>query len=203
MRIKHFLRFVALTALTLMAIQRMPSVAAVSQTESSTSQVSSQFTSDESGGDLRQSAFDPLGYDSGLWRSEYLGRQNDDKNADRQLIPAPVGTQSAPRQAGTSHHRRDDKFGSSIFSDHLAMIPVDITVDIPVVIRTPEPQGVGESDPQSATTMSDWEFAAATATGSATIGFTKSVPSVTSAIVGFVGIVIVIGAYVSSIERKP
>ena len=199
MRIKHFLRFVALTALTLMAIQRMPSVAAVSQTESSTSQVSSEFTSDESGGDLRQSAFDPLGYDSGLWRSEYLGRQNDDKNADRQLIPAPVGTQSAPRQAGTSHHRRDDKFGSSIFSDHLAMIPVDI----PVVIRTPEPQGVGESDPQSATTMSDWEFAAATATGSATIGFTKSVPSVTSAIVGFVGIVIVIGAYVSSIERKP
>ena len=199
MQIKHFLRFVALTALTLMAIQRMPSVAAVSQTESSTSQVSSEFTSDESGGDVRQSAFDPLGYDSGLWRSEYLGRQNDDKNADRQLIPAPVGTQSAPRQAGTSHHRRDDKFGSSIFSDHLAMIPVDI----PVVIRTPEPQGVGESDPQSATTMSDWEFAAATATGSATIGFTKSVPSVTSAIVGFVGIVIVIGAYVSSIERKP
>ncbi len=199
MRIKHFLRFVALTALTLMAIQRMPSVAAVSQTESSTSQVSSEFTSDESGGDVRQSAFDPLGYDSGLWRSEYLGRQNDDKNADRQLIPAPVGAQSAPRQAGTSHHRRDDKFGSSIFSDHLAMIPVDI----PVVIRTPEPQGVGESDPQSATTMSDWEFAAATATGSATIGFTKSVPSVTSAIVGFVGIVIVIGAYVSSIERKP
>ena len=199
MRIKHFLRFVALTALTLMAIQRMPSVAAVSQTESSTSQVSSEFTSDESGGDVRQSAFDPLGYDSGLWRSEYLGRQNDDKNAHRQLIPAPVGTQSALRQAGTSHHSRDDKFGSSIFSDHLAMIPIEI----PVVIRTPEPQGVGESDAQSATTMSDWEFAAATATGNATIGFTRSGPSATAAIVGFVGIVILIGAYVSSGKHKP
>ena len=79
-------------------------------------------------------------------------------------------------------------------------------VEIPVIIEKSEYRAVRESDVETAApTMSDWEYAAVTATGSSkstTIGFTTSGPSATSAIVGFVGTIIVIGAYASSVERK-
>lgn len=197
MRIKHVLHFVVLT---LMAIQRTSGVAAMPPTEpsTSTSQVSSRFTSAASGSDVRQSAFDSLGYNSGLWRSEYLAQQNDDDDADRQLIAASDGTQSARPQTGTSHQSRDNKLGPPVYSDYLAMIPIEI----PVVMRTSDFLAAGDSEAQFTTAMSDWEYAAAAATGSKTIGLTTSGPSATSAIVGFVGIVIVIGAYVSSGKRK-
>ena len=196
MPIKHVLQIVALT---LMAVQSTTTgVAAMPQTEPSTSQVSSLTASDMSGGDVRQSAFDRLGYDSGLWRSEYLAEQTDDDDADHPLVPASGGTQSTTPMTGVSNYSRDVMLGSSIYSDHLAMIPIDI----PVVMRTSGLRAIGESEAQPATTMSDWEHAAAAATGSTTLGFTRSGPSVISVIVGFVGIVIVIGAYASSGTRK-
>ena len=92
--------------------------------------------------------------------------------------------------------------GAFVYSNNLAMIPVEI----PVIIGKSEHQAVRESDAEtSAPTMSDWEYAAVTATSgsrSTTIGFTTSGPSATSAIVGFVGTIIVIGAYASSVGHN-
>lgn len=128
---------------------------------------------------MRQSVSDPPGFDSGLWRAEYLTQRADENDP------------------GVSASR-----GAFVYSNSLAMIPVDI----PVTIGKSEHEEVRESDAgTSAPTMSDWEYAAATATSSsksATIGFTSSGPSATSAIVGFVGTIIVIGAYASSVGRQ-
>ena len=60
----------------------------------------------------------------------------------------------------------------------------------------------GESNLLEDAVMSEWETAVADSGASVTPGFTASGPSLTSAIVGFVGIMIVIGAYVSSGKRN-
>ena len=128
---------------------------------------------------MRQFASDPPVFDSGLWRAEYLTQHADENDT-----------------------RENPSIGAFVYSSNLAMMPVEI----PVVIGKPKHQAVRESDAEtSVPTMSDWEYAAVTATGngnSTTIGFTASGPSATSAIVGFVGTIIVIGAYASSVERK-
>ena len=139
---------------------------------------SSQLTTGTSGGDMRQSESDPPGFDSGLWRAEYLTQRADEN--DTRVGPS---------------------IDAFVYSNNLAMIPVKI----PVIIGKSEHQAVRESDAEmSAPTMSDWEYAAVSATSSSkskTIGFTTSGPSATSAIVGFVGTIIVIGAYASSVGR--
>ncbi|MBC7965053.1 MAG: hypothetical protein H7Z17_03925, partial [Fuerstia sp.] len=88
---------------------------------------------------------------------------------------------------------------SILYSDNLAIVPIEI----PVIMGQAELQATGEPEARDATTLSDWEYAVVKSGGSATVGSTASGPSVTSAIVGFVGIIIVIGAYASSGKNAP
>ena len=178
--------------------------------EPSPLQQSLEFKGINSGRNMRQSTTDPIGFDSGLWRAEYLTQQTDensDENSDededkdpKSSVEATTGgeisasTSSIPASRGS-----DNTMNSRIYSDKLALMPIEI----PIIAERSEYQPVREHYAESAVpTMSDWEYAAVTATKSTTIGFTTSGPSATSAIVGFVGIMIVIGAYVSSSERK-
>ena len=196
MRFKHVLLCVGLT---LIVIQRVPSVASMPQIDPSPLQLSSQFTSNTSGGDVRHSAFGTLGFDSGFWRTEYAARPAEqDQNADDNPIAVSTETRSATAHNETAHHSKDKTPDAFDYSDNLAVLPIEI----PVISGPFEIQAVGEPDKLPATTQSDWEYAAADATEGKSVGSTKPGPSVISAIVGFVGIVIVIGAYVSSGNRN-
>ena len=196
MRFKHVLLCVGLT---LIVIQRVPSVASMPQIDPSPLQLSSQFTSNTSGGDVRQSAFGALGYDSGFWRTEYAARPAEqDQNADDNPIAESTETRSATAQHETANHSTDTASDALVDVDSAAVIPTEVAVNI----GPSEIQAIGEPDELPATTQSDWEYAAVYATGSTTPGSTKPGPSVISAIVGFVGIIIVIGAYVSSGNRN-
>lgn len=131
-----------------------------------------------------QVAADAIGFDSGLWRSEYIQQQKTDN--DESPTPTPVSSlASAPPAA-------------FIYSDNLVTIPLNT----PALMETPAIQVNGESSFEEETTMSEWENAVASSGGKATPGSTASGPSLTSAIVGCVGIMIVVGAYVSSGKRN-
>jgi len=165
----------------------------------STSPFSRQLESNTSEANVRQSTFDPRGIDSGFWRSEYLARpvQQEQTDSDNPLATS-AGTRSATPQAETVRHSPDKTLNFSRYSDNLAMR----AIEMPEIRGKSELQATEEPDEEKGTTLSDWEYAAVTAAGSATRGSTASGPSATSAIVGFVGIIIVIGAYVSSGNRQ-
>jgi hypothetical protein len=197
--IMRFKQVLLCVGLALIVIQRVPSVASMPQIDPSTSRLSSQFTSNTSGGDVRQSACDPLGYDSGFWRTEYAARAAEqDQHADDNPIAVFRETRPATAQNETANPSADKASGPFVYSDNLAVIPIETAV----IMSSTEFQAVGEPDELAATTQTDWEYAAVNATGGSTVGSTKPGPSVTSAIVGFVGIIIVIGAYVSSGNRN-
>lgn len=176
------------------------SVGALPQPEEAAVQGSLRIESDSSDRSMRQAKADPQGFDSGLWRAEYMTQPADENAAEGdQSIAVRNGAQALGGPAVPVPRSKDHAFGSLIYSDNLAMMPIEI----PVVINKSEFQAVHQADADLSTpTLSDWEYASATATGSRTIGFTTSGPSATSAIVGAIGILIVIGAYVSSGERR-
>ncbi len=193
MRIRHVLLFLALT---LTVIPRMS--IAVSMPPSP-SPFSRQLESNTSDGDMRQSAFDPRGFDSGFWRSESLAPPVQQEQTDNDNpVATSAGTGSATPQAETVRHSLDKTLNFSRYSDNLAMR----AIEMPEILGKSELQATEEPDEEKGTTLSDWEYAAVTAAGRATRGSTASGPSATSAIVGFVGIIIVIGAYVSSGNRQ-
>ncbi len=136
-------------------------------------------------------ASDAVGFDSGLWRSEYLQQPKQDK--DKTKVPPsevmPNKTTSDPVKSTPTSFR---------YSENLITIPLNTSS----VIDTQIHQADGESTIQEETTMSEWDNAVSESTASVTPGSTASGPSITSAIVGFVGIMIVIGAYVSSGKRN-
>ncbi|MEZ6032545.1 MAG: hypothetical protein R3C17_05610 [Planctomycetaceae bacterium] len=175
-------------------------VGAMPRPEEAAVQGSLGIESDSSDGSMRQAKADPQGFDSGLWRAEYMTQPADDSGAEGDpSIAVRNGAQAVGGPAVLVPRSKDHAFGSLIYSDNLAMVPIEI----PVVINKSEFQAVHEADADLSTpALSDWEYASVTATGSKTIGFTTSGPSATSAIVGCIGILIVIGAYVSSGERR-
>jgi len=139
-----------------------------------------------------QIASDAIGFDSGLWRSEYL-QQPTQEDKDTKHSASDVATSATISSSAKSPPP------AFVYSDKLVTIPLDI----PAVIETPMQHANGESSLlMEETAMSEWENAVAESGGSVTPGSTASGPSVTSAIVGFVGIMIVIGAYVSSGKRN-
>jgi len=168
--------------------------------ERSPLQKSAELKRNNLGRNMPQSTADPIGFDSGLWRAEYLTQLTDEGKDQKCSVEITTGgkvfasTSSLPASRG-----KDNTMRSLIYSDKLALMPIEI----PIIAERSEYQPVRDSCAESTVpTMSDWEYAAVTATKSTTIGFTTSGPSATSAIVGFVGIMIVIGAYVSSSQRK-
>ena len=136
---------------------------------------------------IPQIASDAVGFDSGLWRSEYLQQTKQDKDETKASTSGVITTAATSGSAKSTPP-------AFVYSDKLVMIPLNT----PVQIQTHKFHTNGESDLQEETAMSEWENTVATSGASVTPGFTASGPSVTSAIVGFVGIMIVIGAYVSS-----
>jgi hypothetical protein len=197
MRIKHVL----LSAGLILTVSETITIAtATPQIEPSASPHPSQFTSHTSGSDMRQSAFDPHGYDSGLWRSAYLARLAEkNQAADDAPVASSRKTHFATSETVSPDQREDQTSDSILYSDNLAMVPIEI----PVIMGQPELQAAGEPEESDVTTLSDWECAVVKSGGSATLGSTASGPSATSAIVGFVGIIIVIGAYASSGKNAP
>ena len=193
MRLPHVLLFAGLTLTVIQSAASMP------QMDLPTSQLSSQLTSNPSGGDVRQAAFDALGYDSAFWRSEYAaGPLKQGQTADDETIAESAETGSATPQTETARNSADKTSDVFIYSDQLA-----VTLnETPVIMAPSEAQTAGEPDELPATTQSDWEYAALNAANGPTVGSTSSGPSATSAIAGFVGIIIVIGTYVSSGNRR-
>ena len=192
------IKYVLLSAgLILTVNQPILTAIATPQIEPSTSPNPSLFTPHASGSDMRQSAFDSHGYDSGLWRSAYLARPaEDNKAADDDPIASSTTAHSATPETASAGHGKNKTSESILHSDNLAMVPIEI----PVIMGQSELQSTGEPE-RDATTLSDWEYAVVKSGGNPTVGSTASGPSATSAIVGFVGIIIVIGAYASSGKR--
>lgn len=154
------------------------------------------------GSDRTQSPFDVMGFDSGLWRSEYLTPPTEDiddakktsalsQTADQLSELASLPSVPGPKAKKTT-------LAASSYSDSLVPMPIDI----PVFTETPEVHTIRASEEDVDTTMSDWENAIGNSAGNATLGLTASGPSATSAILGIVGILIVAGAYVSSGKRN-
>lgn len=141
-------------------------------------------------------AADAIGFDSGLWRSEYLQQQKSDKEegdaSATDVMQSDVMTSTPVSSSAKSPP------AAFIYSDNLVTIPLDT----PALIESQGIQINGESTFEEEATMSEWENAVASSGGNATPGFTASGPSLTSAIVGCVGIMIVVGAYVSSGKRN-
>lgn len=194
------MKYLLFSLLVSMVIPGLSSTAGMPHSGSSPVPGSPEFTSHTSRGDMRQSAADPFGFDSGFWRAEYLPQGAvEDRTDDDSSFDKAIGTTSAHTPSGTAPQEQDDPLDSLTYSDELAIT----SIQNPNVTGSSELLQFGDSVAQSSTPkMSDWESAAATATTNATIGFTASGPSATSAIVGFAGIMIVIGAYASSSVRK-
>ena len=138
-----------------------------------------------------QIASDAIGFDSGLWRSEFLQQPTQD-DVDTKASTSDVMTAEATSGSAKSPPP------AFVYSDKLITIPLDT----PALVETHMHHADGESNLQEDAVMSEWQNAVAESGASVTPGFTASGPSVTSAIVGFVGIMIVIGAYVSSGKRN-
>ena len=196
MRIKNLL-FGAFVAVV--ATSGMMTIAAAQQTFSEIS-----FAAFES--DAKQSRFDPSGFDSALWRSEYLWQASEDDLTGKESqgnssptedvtdvrpLPATKGPNDAPE-------RKKDAQAAISYSNGLITMPIDV----PTAMESRGLTMDGNSHDAPNVTMSDWEKAVFNSAGKSTLGFTASGPSVTSAIVGFVGTMIVIGAYVSSGKRN-
>lgn len=194
MRLKSMLLFAGLALTVIQCVASMP------QKDSPTSRLSSQLKLNPSGGDVRQAAFDVRGYDSAFWRSEYAaGTLKQDQTTDDEGVTASAETGSAIPQTETARSSTDKTSNLIMYSDKL-VVTLNNT---PVIIAPSEAQTAGEPDELPATTQSDWEYAALNAADGPTVGSTSSGPSATSAIAGFVGIIIVIGAYVSSGNHRP
>ncbi|MBC7965576.1 MAG: hypothetical protein H7Z17_06565, partial [Fuerstia sp.] len=160
MPIKHVLLSVGLV---LTVNQRILTATAMPQFEPSASPHPSQITPHTSLSDLRQSAFDPHGYDSGLWRSAYLARPaEDDQTADDDPIASSVTTHSAAPETASAGQVKDKTSDSILYSDNLAMVPIEI----PVIMGQAELQATGEPEDLDATTLSDWEYAVVKSGGS-------------------------------------
>lgn len=140
---------------------------------------------------IPQIASDAVGFDSGLWRSEFLQQPKQGKDETAAAVSAEMQNATASDAAKSSPP-------AFAYSDKLVTIPLDT----PPLIDPQMLDANGQATLQEETTMSEWENAVAVAGASVTPGFTASGPSITSAIVGFVGIMIVIGAYVSSGKRN-
>lgn len=136
-------------------------------------------------------ASDAVGFDSGLWRSEFLQQPKQGKDETAAAISAEMQNSTASGAAKSTPP-------AFVYSDKLVTIPLDT----PALIDPQMLDANGHAALQEETTMSEWENAVAVSGASVTPGFTASGPSITSAIVGFVGIMIVIGAYVSSGKRN-
>ncbi|MDA1230695.1 MAG: hypothetical protein O2856_07975 [Planctomycetota bacterium] len=150
------------------------------------------------GSDRTQSPFDAMGFDSGLWRSEYLRPPAEDTDdAQKASDPSPTANQLSELASLSSVPEPNAKMTTLAafgYSDSLVPMPIDI----PTVTETSGFHTIIASEEDVDTTMSDWENSNANSAGNATLGLTASGPSATSAILGVVGILIVAGAYVSS-----
>lgn len=142
-----------------------------------------------------------LSYDSAFWRTEYLP-SDDEKKAEGE---AGQNADANGLSVGSDGHSQTHA-ASSIDAALEKLIQSDTIELATTAMPTPTSNTLGSSDSGEDSNpiegMSDWEFAASEATDNATIGATASGPSATSAIVGIVGVLIVIGAYVSSSGGK-
>ncbi len=145
-----------------------------------------------------QFASDAIGFDSGLWRSEYLQQPTQDDDDTKASTSDVITSTSDVITSTTTSGSANSRPPAFVYSDKLITIPLDT----PALTETYMHHANNESSLQEETAMSEWESAVAESGASLTPGSTASGPSVTSAIVGFVGIMIVIGAYVSSGQRN-
>ena len=144
-----------------------------------------------------QIASDAIGFDSGFWRSEYLQQPKEDKDKDKDKDKTDASSSDLMATATASGSAKQPP-AAFVYSDTLITVPLDTPAVIDIQLGEASSQlGLVEE-----TTMSEWENAVAESGASVTPGSTISGPSVTSAIVGFVGIMIVLGAYVSSGKRN-
>lgn len=134
---------------------------------------------------------DAVGFDSGLWRSEYLRQPRQDNDEAAAAI-------SAVTTKETNSGSVKSPPPVFVYSDKLVRIPLDT----PALIEPHMFDADGESALQEETAISEWENAVAESGAGLIPGSTASGPSVTSAIVSFVGIMIVIGAHISSGKRN-
>ena len=141
-------------------------------------------------------------YDSGLWRSEYLRQSHEEVDAavieSENSSDAGDAIQNDPLTAVDASSGMTKPPAAIVYSASLISIPFDS----PAATQSLEFQAIDEFDVQLDATMSEWDHAVSKAGGGVTSGAMASGPSVTSAIVGFVGIMIVVGAYVSSGKRN-
>ncbi len=156
---------------------------------------------DESTDSTQHSTIVATGYDSGLWRLEYLQSTQQDHTGSTEnagdVLTASGRIDSTTNGTNTAG-AIDGTLAKLINNDTIEFA----TTSVPVLNETNDllPDG---SDPLDTTlqAMSDWEYASSFAAENKPRWGTASGPSATSIIVGVVGILIVIGAYVSSGSR--
>lgn len=170
-------------------------VTATPQVEPSAFQSSLRSAPYAPSSNLRQSTFDFQGFDSGLWRSIYLATPaNEYQAAETNTVARSTDKPAELAEKKSAGHSREKPFDATSYSDKLALIQIEN----PLITGQSELQATGEPDAHELATLSDWEYMAVKSGGGKTVGATASGPSATSAIVGFVGIIIVIGTYASS-----
>jgi len=140
------------------------------------------------------------GYDSGLWRFEYLPHtENDTANTAN----SDDAFTASSKNDSTTHNTNtvgeiDGALTKLINNDMMEFA----TISVPIVTETADlSSNKPDSIEMTLETMSDWDYASSFINENKQRAGTANGPSATSVIVGVVGVLIVIGAYVSSGKR--
>ena len=147
-----------------------------------------------------------LTLDSGLWRTGFLTKKGNLQSSDADALL------SAPTESPLSSSRAPTRERESSFAVPSDAPGISLFVEMPVVdvaeVMLPDLSGdllEISNDPESAAgdaTLSDWQQAAAVSVGRKGKTLNSNGPSLLSLVVGVVGLIVIVGTYMTSGKKK-
>ena len=145
--------------------------------------------------------------DSGLWRSEFLTRTGETQTNDSDAVPSAQTDShlSGSSRATTLERASDSSVPAQGPNDGMCidLPPVDVA-EVMQLASSTDQYGPGH-DAESAeddSTLSDCQLAVAVSVGKKGKALTSNGPSVISLIVGVMGLIVVVGAYMTGGKKK-
>ncbi len=144
--------------------------------------------------------------DSGLWRSEFLTKVSNTRASE---VDAPLSAQPEPQLSSGLVTRQ---VSESPLSDFAEAPGNSLIVEMPVVglaeFMLPDssadlPERGNDTEAAAGdTTLSDWQQAAAVSVGRKGRTLNSNGPSLISLVVGVVGLIVIVGAYMTSGKKQ-
>ena len=147
-----------------------------------------------------------LTLDSGLWRTGFLAAKGNLQSSDADAL---LSTQTESQLSSSRSPTRERESSFTAPSDAPG---ISLIVEMPVVdvaeVMLPDLSGDLldiSNDPESAAgdaILSDWQQAAAVSVGRKGMTLNSNGPSLLSLVVGVVGLIVIVGAYMTSGKKK-